>query len=146
MIDFIDTFKKTAIALGIAILLPFLVSIGFDIFYPRPPWLQHQENLSSEENEKNQKEWRTKNDKYEQAYFYTSIIIGSMALALGTFLKLGFLGSGFIVGGVITTLSGLIFYWHRVNRIAQFLALLLIFIMLIGAAYLVGRTKHNKAQ
>ncbi len=82
MTNFVDIFKRTAIAISLTILLPFLVYKGFDLVYEHPHYPLHIEGQSREEYQKLHQEWRAQRDRYETYYFVTCFIIGTTLIAL----------------------------------------------------------------
>ncbi len=136
-------FKKTALSIALGILFPFLVYKGFNLAYPYPSQSSLHAEKNAEKKEAMQKEWQENIKHYYRYYFYVALLFGTAAIILGFVVKLGFLGAGLIIGGIATLLSSLM-YWHYLNQISQFIALLIAFIALIlGGYFLLERSKKT---
>jgi hypothetical protein len=111
--------KKLVFIIGFVIVIPFLVAKGFAVFKEGPS-----------------------NVEYRKAYFYTAAVCGMLCTVLGLALRVNFIGAGFILGGLITVLTGLMFSWSDLSGVTQFAVLIGLFLLLlVGSYYVIVRSK-----
>ncbi len=127
-------FKKSAVAIGISIVFPLLISAAFDLLCPRP---QYPDFASVKEEERPQvrNKWNNEYQTYLFYYLCVAAVAGCLAIVAGSLIKIDFLASGFIVGGVLSLLSGFLFYWHYLQRFFQLGALVIALLLLIICGY-----------
>ena len=110
----LNDLKKVVLMLGFAVILPFLVSIGFESIKGGP-----------------------QNTDYQKAYFYTTTVCGIIFACIGIFLHINFIGAGPILGGLITMIFGIMHTWNVFSRTISFLILLGVFLLLLAGSYYV---------
>ena len=110
----LDDLKKLVFMIGFAFIIPFLVIKGFSTFY---------DNATLAE--------------YRRACFYAVGTIGLLFTIMGIALQVNFIGAGFILGGLITLLTGMLYSWADFSSLVQFILLIGLFLLLLGGSYFV---------
>lgn len=79
---------------------------------------------------------------YERTFFIISSLAGLLALLIGAFARIPFLGFGFIMSGVFTLTMGYVSYWGRLHDILKFISLLGAILLIIAISfYMMRRAK-----
>jgi len=139
----LESLKNIALALAIACILPFLVYQGISSIYPAPLSITQEHASTDNEKEINtsQRDQTVKN--YYCQFFIFELIASCCAIFLGLITSVDFLAAGWIMGGILTVISGFLFNWHYLSSSALFLSLLLFLcILVIGGYY--NEHKNNK--
>jgi len=79
-----------------------------------------------------------------QRYFYTTIIFSISALIIGSLVSLPALGSGLMLGGIITAAISYYGYWNYLSETMKFFLLLLAFIIIIVSGSCANRFSKRK--
>lgn len=80
---------------------------------------------------------------YEKTFFMVSSIAGLLALLIGAFSGIPFLGFGFIMSGVFTLTMGYVSYWGRLHDILKFISLLGAIVLIIAISFYMMRKNKN---
>lgn len=116
--NFLDILHELLLALCIAILLPVTLYWGVNTIYENPNYkdFEIQSNLEAkdekivEANTKLQTEnWQKAKKPFDQAIFYASLIIGFLAIVIGSFISINGLAIGLVAGGFIIICMCLVF-------------------------------------
>lgn len=133
-----DFFKKSSFAIAIAFIFPILVHTGISSLYPYPTTTESETTQSS--NQVQNTEAVTISNSaiaaYYSTFFYVQLIASCGAIFLGIITPLEFLSTGWVMAGILTILSGVIFYWRYLSSTVLFMSLLIVlFILIIGGYY-----------
>jgi hypothetical protein len=134
--------RQIAIGFGIAIILPLLIHYGVSTFHPAPrlefPIAQLAPNATADE----RKEYFAQQQQRQKAYaeaakeFARILVIvatplGIAAILIGAYLSLQAVGTGLILGGILTVGWGYWSYWSHLDDWIRFVSLLAGFAILI---------------
>lgn len=145
------TLRNLSIGFAIMILLPTIAYVGTrvavkEVAYPSHTLPKQPGQLISA-NSEYQAELATYNESrsnFQKAYFYTSGIIGLLALILGAFvIPIPFLSLGFIMGGTFCLIGSYFMYWDILNNIIKLISLILALILLIIGGIRLARTENE---
>lgn len=124
--------KRGALAFALACVLPFLTYQGICTFYPERVALESQitapveeETASSSSNE----------ISYYKHFFYIQFIVSCCFLLIGFASSLEFLAAGWIMGGIVTMISGLLIHWRYLSSPILFTSLLIFLAFIIVGSY-----------
>jgi hypothetical protein len=147
--------KRIALVFGIAVVFPMLVHYGVSTFSPAPKWNDYMvpgafdPSASKEEREQRQVEQRKLQDerlvaekRFQLHLFIVAAPLGLAAIICGAFLRIQFVGTGLIFGGIFSICDGYFNYWSELADSLKFMSLLAAFIVLV----LVGYLKLEKKQ
>lgn len=148
------TLRNLSIGFAIMILLPTIAYVGTrvavkEVAYPRPtlPKQPGQVIATAKPDSEYQAELAAYNESrsnFQRAYFYTSGIIGLLALILGAFvIPIPFLSLGFIMGGTFCLIGSYFMYWDILNNIIKLISLILALILLIIGGIRLARTENE---
>jgi len=150
MSSFFHVVRELVLALGVAVLIPLIAYYGTIIFHPQPEYTfergailwseattQEEKALKEAEQAKENAalaEYKSEKLQFNKTYFFVCLAIAFIAIITGMFLPMVALGSGFILGGFITLITGYISYWGALHTIIKLGSLVaaLVFIMLIS--------------
>jgi hypothetical protein len=140
--------REIIIAIGVAIMLPMLVYFGVRTLFPAPrieayvQVLPFQQNMTAEERTARDQKLREQRLAFDIANAkFATILLGiatpiSVAAILGgSYLGLQVVGTGLILGGILTLCWG---HWNYVNHVSdwlRFLSILIGFLSLLFAGY-----------
>src|SRR5262245_834707 len=137
--------RQIAIGFGLAIIFPLLVYYGVRTFSPPPKWppFEYEAQAATAEerraqNEKRKVERATYNDQakaFARVLVIASTPLGICAILIGTFLGSASVGTGLILGGILTVAHGYWGYWSYADDWLRFVSLLLGFGVLLFVAY-----------
>lgn len=74
-------------------------------------------------------------------FFYASLALGLLFIIIGTFLKIEYLGAGFILGGIANIALGTTRIWYALADLTRFLGLLAALIAVIALVLVRFTTK-----
>lgn len=101
------------------------------------------EQASEQKRKENEAAYQDLMKPYERTFFIVSSLAGLLALLLGAFTQIPFLGFGFIMSGVFTLTMGYVSYWGRLHDILKFISLLGAILLIIAISfYMMRRTKQ----
>jgi hypothetical protein len=139
--------KQIAIGLGIAVIFPLLVYHGVRTFYP-PPVLSSvvvaeraegqnaKERQASEQKRRDQeRDHAAKTQAFTRVLAFVAAPLGIAAILGGAYLANVVIGTGLILGGVITVAHGYWGYWNYAEDWLRFVALLVALIVLVFVGY-----------
>lgn len=138
-----------AISMGVAILLPLLITYGVNLLHPPPEWDDYHtfdfsisEDLSKEDRAKRasiakeeQKKFNAAHVDYEKTLFFVALPIGILLVLVGAITKVTTIGNGLVFGGVFTLILGYYSYWNQLSDLLKFSSLLVALAILIFTAY-----------
>ncbi|MDR3647141.1 MAG: hypothetical protein P4L22_06380 [Candidatus Babeliales bacterium] len=136
--NFLEILHEILLALFIAILLPITIYWGVSSIYVNPVYsdfkvqtnIEIKDEKIIEANQKLQNEnWQKAKKPFDNAMFFSSIILGFLSIILGSFLSINGLAMGLVAGGLITIFMGLTFGQGVAIINFGILLLLLIFII-----------------
>jgi hypothetical protein len=139
--------RQLVIGFGIAIIFPMLVYYGVSTIYHAPRWQAYFDNLppfgtTPEERRTREEAQRAKQAQYRtaaQSFARVLVLIatplGVAAILIGAFLTPYWLGTGLILGGILTVGSGYYFYWQYLEDWLRFVSLLAGFVVLLVVGY-----------
>ncbi len=82
-----------------------------------------------------QKEFDAARKPYERNVFVISMVIGILTILVSLFLPLESVSSGFMAGGVIVLIVGVIRYWNDLNEVLRFVILGIVLAILVWIGY-----------
>jgi len=137
--------RQIAIGFGLAIIFPLLVYYGVRTFSPPPKWppFEYEAQAATAEerraqNEKRKVERATYNDQakaFARVLIIASTPLGIGAILIGMLLHSASVGTGLILGGIVTVAHGYWGYWNYADDWLRFVSLLLGFGILLFVAY-----------
>lgn len=155
--------RQIAIGFGIAVILPLLVYYGVASIYTPPKWPSYQSTISypvnptPEERQKYAQALQQENQKRAKAYeaaakyfarhlIYVATPLGICAILIGAYLPLYAIGTGLILGGILTTGCGYWYYWDYLPELVRFVSLLVGFIILLFVGYYRISGRNTRAE
>lgn len=158
-----EVLKESIVCFGMAALLPLLVFYATSLFiktFPQPKdfmvpgYAQRIQQTESEDEKKSlytqQMQLRNayikQTEEHAQAFFFFSLFIGLCAIFAGIFIHGIGVGSGLILGGIVSILQGYYFYWFYLTDLLRFVSLLVGVAILFAAGHLkvVRRTAEHE--
>lgn len=140
--------RQIAIGFGIAVLFPLLVYYGTSTFHPAPKSADYfrptpppaastpeEQRAHFEEQEKQRAAYREAAREFGQALIFAATPLGIAAILLGTFIPLHSIGTGLILGGILTVGAGYWNYWSYLEDWMRFVSLLIGFAILLFVGY-----------
>jgi hypothetical protein len=139
--------RQIVIGFGLAIIFPLLVYYGVSTFHPAPRTQHYFGNLppfgtTPEERRARDEAQRAKQAEYNAAaksFARTLVMVatplGVAAILIGAFASPYWMGTGLILGGILTVGSGYYFYWQYLEDWLRFISLLAGFVVLIFVGY-----------
>ncbi|HLB94307.1 MAG TPA: hypothetical protein VJJ81_03585 [Candidatus Babeliales bacterium] len=149
------TLRNLSIGFAIMILLPTIAYVGTrvavkEVAYPRHTPIQAKfgapitQTKTDSEYQAELAAYNESRSNFQKAYFYTSGIIGLLALILGAFvIPIPFLSLGFIMGGTFCLIGSYFMYWDILNNIIKLISLILALILLIIGGIRLARTEKE---
>lgn len=146
----LEIFSDILLSLAIAILLPLTVYWGVSVVYEYPKYSDYVKPV--EYNQSVKEEDRVNSDKqidlfnkakkpFENAMFFTCLIVGILSLIIGSFISINSLALGLIGGGILNIVLGLT---HNPNTaLISFVTMLLLLILIILLIIRKNRQKHS---
>ncbi|MBS1988816.1 hypothetical protein JST56_07575 [Candidatus Dependentiae bacterium] len=148
-----EILKESIVCFGLALLLPLFVFYTTGLFiksfpqpqsYSIPNYAQRIQQTESEEEKKNlyTHQMQLRNayikhvEEHSQAFFFFSLFMGICAIIAGMFICGMGVGSGLILGGILTIFQGYYFYWFYLTEALRFLSLLVGLIILFGVGHI----------
>jgi uncharacterized membrane protein YphA (DoxX/SURF4 family) len=129
--------RQIAIGFGIAIIFPLLVYYGVKTFHPAPVMEQapvaeqFNPQATPDERRTNQQKQRDRQEAYAakakdfaRVLIIVSTPLGIAAIFLGTYLANAAVGTGLILGGILTVAHGYWGYWSYADDWLRFVSLL----------------------
>ncbi len=150
--------RKIILGFGLAIVIPMLVHFGVDLLNPKPKFSdydvknyyeKHQRASVDEqiqlEEEKNKQDdqYRSAQRNWRQTLFYFAVPIGIIIVILGSMICNHAVGSGMMLGGIFTFTDGCFWFWHDLEPVGRFIALLCAFLCLIWIGHVRLRKEAN---
>ncbi len=80
------------------------------------------------------KDFENARKPYDRTVFIFHIIAGVILILIGMYFKLDFIGTGFIYGGILNLLTGVIRYFSEMSPIIRFITVLLALIIVVLVA------------
>lgn len=138
-----------AIGMGVAILLPMLITYGVNLLHPPPQFdeyhtlgppgpgpvsqaeFERRDKISREERE----QYSAANLEYSKTFFYVALPIGLLLVIGGAIVKVAAVGNGLVFGGVFTLITGYYSHWYHLSDLTKFGSLLVALVLLIATAY-----------
>jgi hypothetical protein len=156
------SFKKFALAFGIAIILPMMLNYGASTIAPKPQRGEYDfsamlDSMAEKNTEKRnqiraekQKKTEERNQilrRHEKTVFFISVPMGILAIILGAFLAAKAIGGGLIFGGIFSICNGYANHWSNLSNGLRFVSLLVAFVVLVFVGYkkIESRSPGNKA-
>ena len=84
-------------------------------------------------------QWEKEREVYNNFYFYTSLVFGICCIIIGALLKVGFIGGGFILGGVASLVFGYSHVWGQLTPMIKFGTLLATLVLILFLAFMATR-------
>ncbi len=137
------TLRNLSIGFAIMILLPTIAYVGTrvavkEVAYPEQTYPAKSSkqlfpiHKPASEYDAELAAYKASQSNFQKAYFYTSGIIGLLALILGAFvIPIPFLSFGFIMGGTFCLIGSYFMYWDILNNIIKLISLIFALILLI---------------
>jgi hypothetical protein len=134
--------RQIAIGFGIAIILPLLIHYGVSTFHPAPKLESSIAQLAPDATADERKEYFAQQQQRQRAYAeaakeFARILaivatpLGIAAILIGAYLSLQAVGTGLILGGILTVAWGYWSYWSHLDDWIRFASLLAGFAILI---------------
>ncbi len=148
-----EILKESIICFGLALLFPLFVFYTTGLFiksfpqpqsYSIPNYTQRIQQATEEEEKKNlySHQMQLRNayikhlEAHSQAFFFFSLFMGICAITAGMLICGMGVGSGLILGGILTIIQGYFFYWFYLTEALRFLSLLVGLIILFGIGHI----------
>jgi len=148
---FTSRLKHNILMIAIAIIFALFVGYGIDTFYEAPeyedfcnessralPVKPNQTEMEEFNAKQNQcrEEYDAASEPYNRNVFIITLIIGIIAVFLGSFvLKVESVSSGIMAGGVLTLIYGTLRYWGDMHKYLRFSVLTMVLFILIWIGY-----------
>jgi hypothetical protein len=148
---FTSRLKHNILMISIAIIFALFIGYGIDTFYEAPEYddfcdenqranpIKLNETELNEQQIKQEQCWKkfdAVKEPYERNIFIVTVIIGLLAVLLGSFiLKIDSVSSGIMAGGVLTIIYGAIRYWGDMHKYLRFTVLTIVLLVLIWIGY-----------
>lgn len=144
------SFKKFALAFGIAIILPMMLYNGASTISPKPKrgdygieaLTEYMMEKDTAKQSQLKAETKTKAaareqilSRHETTVFFVSVPIGILAIIIGGFLTAKTIGGGLIFGGIFSICDGYAQYWSNLSNGLRFVSLLIAFVVLVFVGY-----------
>ena len=146
------SFKKIALAFGIAVVLPMMLNYGASMITPKPAYSFEDSALSAMVDTVREKDVEKRNQiradakkkqeardqiikRHERTVFFVSVPLGILAIVLGGFLSAKAIGGGLIFGGIFSVCNGYANHWSNLSNGLRFASLLAAFAALIIVGY-----------
>lgn len=153
--------KKIVLGFGIAVLLPMMVYYGVSTFSPKPEYRDYQienyhekhdrasteEKIELEEQKSKLDDQRREHKKrFQRHLFFVAAPVGIIAVIAGSIIAVQAIGTGFMLGGIITLSEGYVCYWPQLEDWIRFISLIIGFIVLVFIGYrkLAGKEKSKQ--
>jgi hypothetical protein len=137
--------RQIAIGLGIAVIFPLLVYHGVRTFYPPPVSssvvVAEQSQSAKERQAFEQKRRDQERDHAARTQAFTRVLafvaapLGIAAILGGAYLANVVIGTGLILGGVVTVAHGYWGYWNYAEDWLRFVSLLVALAVLVFVGY-----------
>lgn len=142
--------KKIVLGFGIAILLPLTVYYGVSTFSSEPKYRdyqienyheKHERATTEQQIELEQRRTQLNNQRiadekrFQRHLFFVAAPIGIIAIIVGSVIAVQAIGTGLMLGGIITLAEGYICYWSELQDWMRFASLLIGFVVLIFIGY-----------
>lgn len=131
--SFFHLVRELVLGFGIAILIPLIAHYVAVIIHPAPPYALHRQEPEQYEAERTE---------YEKIYFYTTTIIGFVALVIGVFINIASLGVGFVLGGLACLTTGFVTYWGQLHNVLKLISLIAALVLILILTYRFIRRKE----
>jgi Ni,Fe-hydrogenase I cytochrome b subunit len=80
------------------------------------------------------KNFEEANKPYSRTVFIVHVIAGVILILIGMYIKFDFVGTGFIYGGILNLLTGVIRYFSEMSPILRFITVLIALIIVVWVA------------
>lgn len=143
--------RQIAIGFGIALVFPLLIYYGVSTFHHAPqlrdyevkvdyvqnPTAEKQKEIEAQKNERDKKyaEFRTAAKEFSRILILVSTPLGVAAILIGAYLKYFAIGTGLILGGILSLGWGYFSYWDYLDDWIRFVSLLIGFVILLFVGY-----------
>ena len=137
--------RQIAIGLGIAVIFPLLVYSGVRTFYPPPVSVIAAERSDSQSAKERQafeqkrrdqeRDFATRNQTFARVMALVATPLGIAAILGGAYLANITIGTGLILGGVVTVAHGYWGYWNYAEDWVRFVSLLVALAVLVFVGY-----------
>ena len=141
--------RQIAIGFGIAIIFPLLVYYGVSTFYaapkateylrPMPPLAKEatteERKARFEEQQKQRAAYNAAAKDFGRVLIAIATPLGVAAVIIGAFMPIHAIGTGLILGGILSVGVGYWTYWQHLEDWMRFLSLLAGFAILIFVGY-----------
>jgi len=138
-----------AIAMGMALLIPMLITYGVNLLHPPPDHEDYQSvglpgpgPVSEEEaarreelSKKDRDNFNAARMEYEQLFFYVALPVGLALVVGGVFVGVSSISNGMVFGGVFTLIMGYYSNWNQLSDGIKFVSLLIALALFVFAAY-----------
>jgi hypothetical protein len=138
-----------AISMGVAILLPMLITYGVNLIHPPPEYDDYHtvdysvsEGLSNEDRaertrigKEESKRFLAAHVEYQKSLFFVALPAGILLVVVGAIMKVTAIGNGLVFGGVFTLIVGYYSYWSQLSDLLKFSSLLIALAFLVFTAY-----------
>jgi hypothetical protein len=137
--------RQFAIGFGIAIIFPLLIHYGVATFHPAPNYQSFftlrpalPANATAEDRKEHAEQQKQRQDAYNEAarqfarvLALVSTPLGVAAIFVGAYLSLEAIGTGLILGGILSVAWGYWSYWSYLDDWIRFVSLLAGFAILL---------------
>jgi hypothetical protein len=122
---------QIAIGFGIAVIFPLLIYYGVSTFHPAPKPREKKENEAA---------YNAAAEAFSRVLVLAATLLGVGAVFVGTFLDIHFIGTGLVLGGIMSIAFGYWSYWRYLKDWMRFVSLLAGFaaLLLVGVRWLSG--------
>lgn len=134
--------RQIAIGFGIAVIFPLLIHYGVATFHPAPKYDASIASLAPNATPDERKEYFAQQQQRQKNYaeaakafarilVIVSTPLGVAAILIGAYLSFQAIGTGLILGGILTVSWGYWSYWSHLDDWIRFTSLLIGFAILI---------------
>ena len=141
--------RQIAIGFGVAIILPLLVYYGVRTFYPPPVWSEivvsyvpaaaqanaEERQAAQQKRRDDEAAYAAKAKAFARVLVIVSAPIGIAAILGGAYLANIAIGTGLILGGILTVAHGYFGYWSYAEDWLRFVSLLVGLAVLVFVGY-----------
>jgi hypothetical protein len=142
--------KKIALGFGIALILPMMIHYGVSTFSPSPDHeeyrienYQERHERASEEEQKQlesrqqrlQEQYERSRHRFETHLFFVAVPLGIAAILTGAFVAVPAIGTGLMLGGILSITNGYLWFWSELGDPWRFGSLAVALVVLVAVGY-----------
>ena len=142
--------KKIVLGFGIAFVFSAFIHYGICTLFEQPKWedyrienyyekhkrasIEEQKTLETEKT-RLEKQRKKDTDSWNTKYFYVGLVLGIIAIFIGSLIKFPAIGAGLIGGGIIVLMSSYGHYWYIMADLPKLISLGVVFALFLWIGY-----------